>query len=409
MENYYALLEIKPTASTDEIKQAFTSKFRLWTPRTNAPDLERRQEAERKVKVLQEAEVILLDASKRAEYNRWLAEQEQLESGYGYDQESLIKEGWRLLNEGKIAEALNIGTIAVEQDYYDPDAHDLLGYAHFRWGNIYEAKYECNLAISQRPNVASYYYHLGEIYESEEDWDEALEQYRKAKDIKPQTTEYRAAFGRVSTKIGHYQKSIDNLEQCMQEEPDNASYRGLLAQAYTSRSTEAWTFVPEGNIVSSGYYATKQEQVQDATNWIQKAEMLNAEDDEVAASTQQARNNIRRMLRRRFHGNKVVTGVTIILSILLALFGWRFSATLSWELSAYFLVCSGLYIVSCMTPQYVLARRVINGKDNTSVAILEFLMDNDQGCIFFLVIPFIIALLPVMAIWNFIWNYVLVG
>ena len=86
--------------------------------RTNAPDLKRRQEAERKVEILAEAEVILLDEAKRSEYNRMLEgsepevntnHQEQFDNTTESTAQELIDYAWSLLEEGRIADAIVVG------------------------------------------------------------------------------------------------------------------------------------------------------------------------------------------------------------------------------------------------------------------------------------------------------------
>ena len=72
MKDYYQLLNIDRTASTEEISKAYRQQLRLWRSRTNAPDLDRRQEAERVLQELDTAKKILLDRTSRAEYDRLL-------------------------------------------------------------------------------------------------------------------------------------------------------------------------------------------------------------------------------------------------------------------------------------------------------------------------------------------------
>ena len=72
MENYYRELNIAPTATEEEIKKAILRERRLWSNRTNAPDLERKQEAERKVALLANAEQVLLDPARKQQYDHAL-------------------------------------------------------------------------------------------------------------------------------------------------------------------------------------------------------------------------------------------------------------------------------------------------------------------------------------------------
>lgn len=75
MEDYYVLLSLDRSADADSIKAAITRELRVWTRRTNAPELEKRQAAERRIKLLQEAESTLLDDKRRVPYDRDLASQ----------------------------------------------------------------------------------------------------------------------------------------------------------------------------------------------------------------------------------------------------------------------------------------------------------------------------------------------
>lgn len=49
MENYYEWLGLAPDTSIDELKKQIYQQMRIWSHRTNAPQMERRQEAERAI------------------------------------------------------------------------------------------------------------------------------------------------------------------------------------------------------------------------------------------------------------------------------------------------------------------------------------------------------------------------
>ena len=72
--NYYELLEIPQNADKAAIEQAIKKTRRVWNNRANNPDVAIRAEAEMHVKEIAEAEKILLDASKRQEYDVQLSQ-----------------------------------------------------------------------------------------------------------------------------------------------------------------------------------------------------------------------------------------------------------------------------------------------------------------------------------------------
>lgn len=71
--NYYEQLELNPNSSIDEIKEQLKKAKRLWNNRKNAPTMDARQEAERKVELIQLAEKVFVDANAKAQYDKTLA------------------------------------------------------------------------------------------------------------------------------------------------------------------------------------------------------------------------------------------------------------------------------------------------------------------------------------------------
>jgi molecular chaperone DnaJ len=66
-EDYYRILDVERTASTEEIKRAYRKAAMRWHPDRNAGD----PEAERRFKVAAEAYEVLSDLDKRARYDRF--------------------------------------------------------------------------------------------------------------------------------------------------------------------------------------------------------------------------------------------------------------------------------------------------------------------------------------------------
>ena len=69
-DDYYALLELDRRASAEEIRTAIREQRRVWVRRQSSPDPDRRTLAEQRVRDLDAAEKVLLDAGSRAEYDR---------------------------------------------------------------------------------------------------------------------------------------------------------------------------------------------------------------------------------------------------------------------------------------------------------------------------------------------------
>jgi tetratricopeptide (TPR) repeat protein len=407
VDNYYRALNIAPTATADEIKKVILRDRRLWSNRTNAPDLERKQEAERMVTLLANAEQILLDPARKQQYDLALrtapVEQPQVNEAKTGELQDWIREGRRFLSDGDIPSALYAATQATQVGGTNPEAWALSAQAKFRWGQIPDAVYEYKRAINLRPNEAKYYFDLGSVYESTEDWTQALQQYQWAARVEPMSTMYRASVGETYLRLEKYPEAIATLQQCVADAPDNPTYRWFLAAAYADGAYEHWTHVLEGNAtgVPEGYYATSKFQVDEALASVQKAQAINLETAEMRGIINGIHANIQSMLKRHFHGNRFAAGFAILLGLLFTL-GGSLGGVL-------YLAFGVFYVVSCYTPQYLVNRRVIKGETlNSNGFFASIVLEGGAGCggmVAGLVI--IMLILPVMAIVNFLRNYVM--
>lgn len=92
--NLYLVLNVPQTASIDELKKAIDRKRRLWNNRMNAPQIDRRQEAERMLTLVEYAEATLLPPAQRAAYDSQLTsaaiEQREVEEGDKRESSSLV-------------------------------------------------------------------------------------------------------------------------------------------------------------------------------------------------------------------------------------------------------------------------------------------------------------------------------
>lgn len=280
MVNYYKLLDIGQNAQEDDIKEALKEKNRLWIQRQNAPKPEQQQQATNNLRLVPEIEEMLLDKQKRKEYDSKLQNAPKDESHVDagkIEADNLVKEGWRLFYDNEIADALMVATKATELQGDNPDAWALLGRARAEWGEVEDAIYEYKRAIKLRPNDATFYYELGGIYEDEKQWEDAMDQYSKAAQIDSQKTVYRASVGSVYVKVEMYDKGIELLKKCVSEEPENKSYKYLLAIAYNDSAIAVWSESPYA-YTHLGRAITTEEQAKESYSRLKKAELLRVDD-----------------------------------------------------------------------------------------------------------------------------------
>jgi len=325
MDNYYEILKISPTSSVEEIKKAINKELRIWSTKTNSAKLEVRQQAERMVKCLDEAETIFTDSSKRAEYDRNLKgspkQESHVDSSKFKGGEDLVPLAWKLLSEGNVADALYVATKATEQQGDNAEAWALLGQAKYQWGETEDAIYEYKRAIQIKPNEAYYYFDLGTIYESIERWEESLKQYQRASQIEPATSMYRAAVAGIFVRHGMYREGVDIMEQCVKEEPTNKSYKWLLALAYHEGMLNTWWKNPEDGL----FYCISKEQADNAKAILDKIKTLDVDDNDMKKSIRETEELVRKMYERKFVGSWILVGIYSLFYVVPGVLWWFIS------------------------------------------------------------------------------------
>jgi tetratricopeptide (TPR) repeat protein len=246
LKNFYEILQVDPNISMPELKEKLMEAQRKWLGRTNAPDLKRRQEAERMVELLQEAEEILLNESKRNEYNREL-ESYRYNSDSGpkpiidhntLDVDALIEEAWKLLERGRTADAIVVGKRATEKSSGNAEAWAVLARAHYMWNEYDDAIYEYKKAIDIEPNNDVFYYDLSDVYLDHErlSLNERLnlaeQVIQKAIKIKPNERAYHFRIAVIARYKENYDQAIDILQKLIQTHGKDPSLGNELALNY---------------------------------------------------------------------------------------------------------------------------------------------------------------------------------
>jgi len=401
MQNFYKILNIQPSISDADLKKAMHEALRLWSNRTNAPQIERRQEAERMVKLIEDAETVLLNPTKRAEYDRQLKTTPPPTSQSPSDKvtldsaQDLVAEGRKLLAEGNIGDTLYLATKATEHDGGNPEAWALLGRARFLFGDVEDAIYEYKRAIKLKPNEGVYYSELGDIYNDTAKLDDALTQYKRAAQVEPTEPWYRAQVAHVLRKQDNTAEAVQILEQCVKEKPDVETFRYELAAAYINSSRDCCTFDSE----TGNSFPTSKAQVLAALEFIHKAEKLNCDDSDLKSDIDRNKQAIRESIQRKYDGS---TGAAVVGGVI-----WFCAYGLG-------LIFLPFYFYASRPPKYAIYKRAIKqegtGAQKTfqvagKVADVIGANENVRGGIGLAVIIGTGLFLPVMAIVNYVKNY----
>lgn len=257
MINYYQILNINPELDAIDLKKEILKVQKKWIIRQNAPDLKRRQEAERILSIIQEAEKILCDDVKRREYDDQLSnyvnEELVYEGTEGQDCQSFISVAWDLLRENHYADAIIAAKEAVTINGDNPDAWEVLGYSCYMWNNYDDSIQSYNKAIDLVPNNASYYYDLCNVYidhpdmNESEKYNKAIEFNQKALYISPNEDPYQLQNALINYNLENYDQAIETLEKLIAQDPDNPVCKSLLASSYYNKGLTEFFFYNEDN------------------------------------------------------------------------------------------------------------------------------------------------------------------
>jgi curved DNA-binding protein CbpA len=143
MEDLYHLLNVPRSADDETIRAAINRELRVWSQRTNAAEIEKRQAAERKVKLLEEAETTLLDSAKRAKYSCELDRQpkpvdnpESSSGDLGDSVQAMIEKAIGLVRIGHHPGAISLLSKAVRLDPGNSRLQAMLSEIKKEWGQI---------------------------------------------------------------------------------------------------------------------------------------------------------------------------------------------------------------------------------------------------------------------------------
>lgn len=146
MDNYYLLLQIDPDLSHEDLVKEFNLTQKKWLNRQNAPNLDKRQEAEKMLSILAQAEKILLNETSRRTYDLEIIklhnsrrDQVEKQSQVPNRVNERIFHVMELISQKQYASALQLARSATEIDPSNPDTWATLSLVYYKAGKKEEA------------------------------------------------------------------------------------------------------------------------------------------------------------------------------------------------------------------------------------------------------------------------------
>ncbi|WP_086664041.1 tetratricopeptide repeat protein [Lentzea kentuckyensis] len=264
--NLYEVLQVGQAADADEIRKAITKQRRQWIKRQGSADPDRRAEAEARVRDIDRAEKVLLDAGARAAFDRELADYRPpagpAAGGNGID---WLDRARGYLDQDNPNAANYAAREAINLRGNDDAAWFVRAHSSFLLGNAGDAEYEFAEAIRLAPQNSLYHYGLGEAYAAMGKWQQAMRKYEEALRLDPGNPEYRTSIAQVFLQNDAAGKALEIMESVVREHPDNPAFRYYLAIALHDELMDhlgkLGPFVAYGQVINDGgFYVLSEEQ-----------------------------------------------------------------------------------------------------------------------------------------------------
>jgi tetratricopeptide (TPR) repeat protein len=278
--DYYALLGVARTASRPEIEQAIKQGIRTWSKQTSRPELDKRQEAERKMQQLKEARLTLLDEGRRQRYDQQLAT--PVVSGGVVSAAPTSGEGWlALARHAMSVKDYRTAVRAAEEGQTAPgrsaEAWNIAARANSGLGRLDEAVFAAQRALQLDPNNPDHHYTLAAIFEQLGDWTNALRCYETLVRLDPGSDLPQIRTAMVSQASGNHTRAMAILERLYASGRDQELAGDYLAMALTDAAEK----VPRVRD-SDGYAITSPDEIRRMRDLLARAEQVTADPDLLA-------------------------------------------------------------------------------------------------------------------------------
>lgn len=230
MIDYYKLLNIEPSASTDEIQAAIKKTRRLWNTRSTNPNTDIRAEAEQCIRDIAQAEKILLDAAERAKYDVALAQKGEdtppSPAQANYSDNSWLDQADYLRRSGDFYGLIALAQNVVNAQPQNALAWYVLGDAHYHQGNSQEAEKCLWQSIRLDANDMSYET-LGFIYLDNDMIRDAYQCFEKAAELDPDTANYKFECAEALRLMNRTEEALALVEKAYKQNPNVGSAQSI--------------------------------------------------------------------------------------------------------------------------------------------------------------------------------------
>lgn len=264
MKNYYEEFGISSELSLEEIQKHLVTERKKWSLRLNAADLDRRQKAEQKLNLLDEAVKVFIDDYSKKKYDAELRksgqettivkqEVEQINDNQGYDEVWMRIEN--LYESGNTQATIDLCNQAIMCGLSSREIYGILINAYGENGDFDQAIATGKAAMKKYPedldikfSVARLYLHINEnIDQVKNIIDEILQKMPNANGALATQVE-------LDLRKGNKEKADKDVEEYINKYPNDAQYKEMVSLAYSRCGEYFLSIAPNG----ANYFNSKE-------------------------------------------------------------------------------------------------------------------------------------------------------
>lgn len=200
MRDYYELLGINSKKSADKIAADLRQERKKWATRQNAPDMEKRQLAEQKLELINEAMKVLSTKEEKEKYDRALRKAKK---------------------KGTVEQETEATTVSMPGQAQAADILITLAEEAYNSGNSEDAIHACGKALQAGFTESKLYYIMGLSYLELGDMNHANSAFREGISNHPEDYELMASFARILSIYGNEASAMTYISLLKDQVPDH--------------------------------------------------------------------------------------------------------------------------------------------------------------------------------------------
>ncbi len=251
--NFYEILPgVVETSDESNIRKAIREQRQIWNKRAAQADPVKREQAQKRVRDLGEAERVLLDPAKKKAFDqqaRQYRPQEASSAQVGAGGRDWLVVAREYFDRGNYASAKYAAREAISHGGANHEAWSIRANSSFNMGEFQDANFEFKEAISLKPDSAEYHFDYGDAFAQLGQLPQARGEYEAALRIEPGNPLYRTAVASIQLRQGEEAKALAVMEDVVQEYPDQQFFQYYLALAIEAVQDSKWSVTSDGKLM----------------------------------------------------------------------------------------------------------------------------------------------------------------